>query len=138
MSIKELVVVIAIMAGMVLGSIPLLTYLQKHRREKEMSKTVQSVEAAIATWHYGKLMNENINAYPEELDSNDSATPCTRCFDFVLVKGLEDPLLYKMNAREYMFSINGNHKVQNDFSEKGDYKITYKPNDGKFDVVRVE
>ncbi|OGQ08171.1 MAG: hypothetical protein A3G32_08505 [Deltaproteobacteria bacterium RIFCSPLOWO2_12_FULL_40_28] len=137
MTIKELIVVIFLMATITVGSIPLFYWLKTQSRERELHEFVEVLKSGIAAWHYKSVVTQNTDVYPAFLDINPVEQKCENCFQFILPRELSDHLWYKKGPTEYLYSTNGNYKNITDFSEAGDFQITYTPLLGQVSIKKL-
>lgn len=137
MTIKELVVVIFLMTTMTVGAIPLFYWLKTQSREREFHEFAEVLKSGIAAWHYKSMVAQNTDAYPAFLDINPIEQKCENCFQFILPHKLSDHLWYKKGPTEYLYSTNGNHTKITDFSESGDFQITYTPLLGQVSIKKL-
>ncbi len=135
-SIKELIIVLFMITALIASSIPLFFYLRHHSQVGKLEETVKTVKAAIAAWHYDKVLQDS-DTYPPLLDANPAPSVCLQCFDSVLPKGLSDTTWLKLSDTEYLFSTNQNFGILENYQESGDYKITYNPLTGSLSVKEI-
>lgn len=137
MSLVELVVVLAVISGMALLSIPAFKYLRQYSAAKNLSTQVETLNASIARWSMKRILDDSHQSFPEILDENPVQNSCQNCFDKVLPKGVEDSLWYKESSLIYYYSANTNTGDQKNYKESGDFKITYNPIQGHVSFVQI-
>lgn len=130
MTLVELAVVILIICGLAIASIPAFFFLRDYSREKKMRNLVAHLQSDIEALHTQQLVNQNTSdvylPYPQTLDDNPIHTTCTQCFDHILKRGLESDLWFKKDTTTYLFFKRGYHE-----GKKENYQINYNPQDGK-------
>ena len=104
MSLTELVIVILIITGMVLGSIPAMRYLQNKRFQKEMNETVSLIQTTLKSIQSNALLQDSPPQFPTSLDDNAEGTVCTSCFNKLLSKGVENTCWHKISTTRYTLS----------------------------------
>lgn len=134
---KELIVVMIIIIALCILAIPQYFSLREKSRQKKMNNTIASVQAGIAAWHYRKLV-DNIDAFPEKLDSNDFNSKCTKCFEEILDKPVKNELWFKAGQTEYYFSLKGKTGSPKAYKEKGNFKVIYNPTQGTITAQIIE
>ncbi|EKD42728.1 MAG: hypothetical protein ACD_73C00040G0002 [uncultured bacterium] len=137
MSITELVVVLGIIMGMTLASIPAYHYLRNLSRKHEFLETVKMLENGLSSIKVKQILHDQQNIAQASLDNNPSQFPCDSCFHAVLDKGINNPLWFKKDNTTYYYSTNGNHSlVESTYIEKGDYQLSYDALKGKVSFQR--
>ncbi len=131
MTIKELVVVLAIISGMVLASVPAFFYLQKLARTREYNKLVDLVQTGIVSWNVKRQILQDQKPYPPFLDHDPEGTTCTKCFDLVIEKEVNDPFWLKESQNVYLYSIQGKTGDAASYVKPGNRRLIYLPESGK-------
>lgn len=103
-TIKEVIVVMLIIAGFVFLSIPAFFYLRNQAQEKGIKELVSQLKSQIAAWHYKGVIMEETAGFPPFLDSNPYPAPCIQCFEGVLGKPINDEKWFKNHSLEYRYA----------------------------------
>lgn len=136
MTLVELAVVILIICGLTMASIPAFFFLRDYSREKKMRNLVAHLQSDIEAKHTQQFVNQNVSTiylpYLQILDDNPVNAICTQCFDHILKRGLESDLWFKKDTTTYLFFKRGYHE-----GKKENYQISYNPRDGKIVIDSV-
>jgi len=119
MSLIEAAIVIFLIIGMCLASIPLFHHFSQKRVLREFNHVKDSVISGVAAWHTSQMMKEDRDVFPLTLDDNPSPSSCVQCFNSVLTNGLKNEKWSKKSLLEYTF---------------GDYGFRYSPSNGSIKV----
>lgn len=144
MTLVELAVVVLIICGLAITSIPAFFFLRDYSREKKMRNLVAHMQSDLEATHAQNLVNQNASEiylpYPLTLDNNPKNSLCTQCFDHILKKGLESDLWFKKDVTTYLFFKRGYHENKKGLPSlaspgqaegQGNFQINYNPQDGK-------
>jgi hypothetical protein len=132
MTVTELVVVVAIILGMALLSIPAFFFFHGKGHDRDVIEIATELQHDIERWSLEKMGN-----YPTILDQSPSNTVCLSCFNDVLGLKIDQNLWYKVDDMTYFFSRDEKSPNLNEFSEPGDYKLTYDSLNGKVELIQL-
>jgi prepilin-type N-terminal cleavage/methylation domain-containing protein len=136
-TLPELAMVLGVIAILCLISIPQFYVLQNSRRETEMYKVIQSMQAWLDDKKKSSPQQSVPANFPEKLDNQQPKTICQNCFS----AGLENPLnninWYKATDGEYFFSRDGDHSSPEDYQENGDFRIHYEATTGTLTAQQI-
>lgn len=128
-TIKELVMTVVVL-GILCGlAIPPYYMMQESRAVTRMEQVLQRLHIQISA------IKNSTESFPQVLDGEASQQVCQNCFANIDKAKMDQSLWYKKAEGTYLFSPNGTGQSEADFSESGDYRITYLPAEGRFDVV---
>lgn len=133
MSLTELVVVLLIMATLLIASIPIFYKVRTYSREQSFDEKIDILRAQIAAWHTNELIHNNKDIYPEILDDNPVGEPCTKCFNQILKRPVDDPLWFKKAENEYLFLIKADSGSLN---FEGGVNVKYFPESGRIEILK--
>ena len=136
-TLPELAMVLGVIAILCLVSIPQFYVLQNSRRETEMYKVIQSMQAWLESRKSPSSQPAVPLNFPVKLDTQQPKTICQSCFS----EGLENPLdnanWYKATDSDYFFSRDGDHNSPEDYQENGDFRIHYEATTGTLTAQQI-
>lgn len=128
-SIKELIMTLVVIGILGVIAIPPYFSLQETRRVTRMQRLVKQLNVSV------NVIKNSDGAYPKTLDNASNGEFCKACFvNLVPRLKVDQSEWYKVSDTEYLFFLDGFDAKKANFELKGDYRITYDPNAGTFDI----
>lgn len=129
-TIKELLMTFVVIGILCVLAIPPYYMMQESRAVTRMEHVLQKVRVQLSAIYNSK------GTFPETLDDDKTSAICQSCFSFVKADAMNQKLWFKKSKNVYYFSPNGAGEAEADFLEKGDYRITYFPKEGRLDAFQ--